>query len=205
MKLNRSFYSRDTITVAKELLGKVLVHNIGGQKLKGIIVETEAYLGLKDKAAHSYGGKRTKRVETMYGMPGTAYVYLIYGMYYCFNIVTEEVGIPEAVLIRGIQPLEGLDEMSKNRFGKTYANLNKNQKKNLTNGPGKLSMAFNIDKTLDKEDLCKNKLYLEKGNNDNFNIIETTRIGIDYGEEAKDYPYRFYIEGNPHVSVVKNN
>ncbi len=77
------------------------MHNINGQKLKGIIVETEAYLGLRDKAAHSYGGKRTKRVETMYGMPGTAYVYLIYGMYYCFNIVTEEVGIPEAVLIRG--------------------------------------------------------------------------------------------------------
>ena len=123
MKLNRSFYGRDTITVAKELLGNVLVHNIDGQLLKGIIVETEAYFGLEDKAAHSYGGKETKRVETMYGMPGTAYIYLIYGMYYCFNMVTEKVGIPEAVLIRGIEPLESLDKMSKYRFGKSLCSF----------------------------------------------------------------------------------
>jgi DNA-3-methyladenine glycosylase len=202
MKLDEKFYSRDTLTVAKELLGKVLVHNVDGKLLKGKIVETEAYLGTKDKAAHSYGGKRTKRAETMYEQPGRAYVYLIYGMYYCFNIVAEEEGVPEAVFIRAIEPLVGIDKMSINRFGKSYDQLSKQQKKNLTNGPGKLSIALNIDKTLDKEDLCGDKLYLEKGQENKFNIIETTRIGIDYAEEAKDFPYRFYIEGNPYVSKL---
>ncbi|MCF6460248.1 DNA-3-methyladenine glycosylase [Clostridium sp. Cult3] len=202
MKLDRNFYSRDTLTVAKELLGKVLVHNVDGKLLKGKIVETEAYLGIKDKAAHSYGGKRTKRVETMYGQPGRAYVYLIYGMYYCFNIVAEREGIPEAVLIRAVEPLVGIDEMSNNRFGKPYDQLSNYQKKNLTNGPGKLSMALNIDKTLDTKDLCGDELYLQKGQEKQFNIIETTRIGIDYAEEAKDFPYRYYIEGNPYVSKL---
>ncbi len=202
MKLDRSFYNRNTLIVAKELLGKILVHNIDGKLLKGKIVETEGYLGLRDKAAHSYGGKKTNRVETMYGDPGRAYVYLIYGMYYCLNIVTEEEGSPEAVLIRGVEPLEGIDEMSINRFGKFYHQLTKYQKRNLTNGPGKLSMAFNIGKTLDKENLCGNRLYVESGLEEDFNIIETTRIGIDYAEEAKDFPYRFYIEGNPYVSKL---
>ncbi|MCF6464486.1 DNA-3-methyladenine glycosylase [Clostridium sp. Cult2] len=202
MKLNRNFYSRDTITVAKELLGKILIHNIEGHKLTGMIVETEAYLGLKDKAAHSYGGRKTKRVETMYGAPGTAYVYLIYGMYYCLNIVTEKEGIPEAVLIRAIEPIENINQMALHRFGKSYEELSKYQRKNLTNGPGKLSMAFNIDKTQDKIDLCGDRLYLEDGGKEIFNIIETKRIGIDYAEEAKDFPYRFYIDGNPYVSKL---
>lgn len=202
MKLKREFYSRDTITVAKELLGKVLVHNYNGQLLKGKIVETEAYLGLKDKAAHSYGGRKTKRVEVMYGPAGIAYVYFIYGMYYCFNIVTQEEGIPEAVLIRGIEPIENIDLMAINRFNKPYKELTKYQKKNLTNGPGKLCMALNITKEVHNGlDLCGDILYLEEGNGENFNIIETTRIGIDYAEEAKYFPYRFYIEGNPYVSV----
>ena len=116
-------------------------------------------------------------------------------MYYCFNIVTEEKGIPEAVLIRAIEPIENIEQMALHRFGKPYEKLSKYQRKNLTNGPGKLSMAFNIDKTLDRENLCGNRLYLEKDSPDIFNIIETKRIGIDYAEEAKDYPYRFYIEG----------
>lgn len=202
MKLSRKFYSRDTITVAKELLGKTLVHHIEGDKLKGMIVETEAYLGLRDKAAHSYGGRITKRVETMYGLPGTAYVYLIYGMYYCFNIVTVKEGVPEAVLIRAIEPLDNVDRMALLRYGKPYKELSKYEKKNLTNGPGKLSMAFNIDKRLDKIDLCGDRLYLEDGDREIFNIVETKRIGIDYAEEAIDYPYRFYIEGNPYVSKL---
>lgn len=202
MKLNREFYSRNTLTVAKELLGKVLVHNINGEKLKGIIVETEAYLGIRDKAAHAYGGRKTKRVEAMYGLPGTAYVYLIYGLYYCFNIVTEKEGVPEAVLIRAIEPIEGLDLMAKNRFGISYDNLTKYQKKNLTNGPGKLTRALNIDKALNMIDLCGDRLYLEEGDNSEFNIVETTRVGIDYAEEAKDFPYRFYIQGNSYVSKL---
>ncbi|GFN35489.1 DNA-3-methyladenine glycosylase [Tepidimicrobium xylanilyticum] len=202
MKLNREFYSRNTLTVAKELLGKVLVHNINGEKLKGIIVETEAYLGIRDKAAHAYGGRKTKRVEAMYGLPGTAYVYLIYGLYYCFNIVTEKEGVPEAVLIRAIEPIEGLDLMAKNRFGISYDNLTKYQKKNLTNGPGKLTRALNIDKALNMIDLCNDRLYLEEADNSEFNIVETTRVGIDYAEEAKDFPYRFYIQGNSYVSKL---
>lgn len=202
VKLQREFYSRDTITVAKELLGKILVHNYNGKLLKGKIVETEAYLGINDKAAHSYGGRKTKRVETMYGPPGIAYVYFIYGMYYCLNIVTQKEGIPEAVLIRAVEPIENIDIMAINRFKKAYNELSEYQKKNLTNGPGKLCMAFDITKEKHNGmDLCGNKLYLEEGKRENFNIIETTRIGIDYAEEAKDFPYRFYIEGNPYVSV----
>jgi len=201
MKLNREFYSRDTITVAKDLLGKILVHNYDGNIIKGKIVETEAYLGINDKAAHSYGGRKTKRVETMYGPPGVAYVYFIYGMYYCFNIVTKEEGTPEAVLVRAVEPVENIDQMAINRFKKPYEELTRYQKRNLTNGPGKLCMALNIGKEQNGLDLCGDILYLEEGEKENFNIVTTTRIGIDYAEEAKDFPYRFYIEGNPYVSV----
>ncbi len=132
MKLNRDFYSRDTLTVAKDLLGTILVHNIDGHILKGKIVETEGYLGVTDKAAHAYGGRRTKRVETMYGPPGTAYVYIIYGMYHCLNIITVKEGVPEGVLIRGgIEPLENIDQMAINRFQKPYEELTKYQKKEI--------------------------------------------------------------------------
>ncbi len=203
MKLERSFYSRETLLVAQELLGKVLVHKTKGKIMKGKIVETEAYLGAVDKAAHSYGGKRTKRLETMYGPPGRAYVYIIYGMYYCLNTITRKEGIPEGVLIRAIEPLEGINIMAKNRFKKSLKDFSNYQKKNFTNGPGKLCMALDIDKRLDKEDLCGDKLYIEEGEKEKFNIIEAKRIGIDYAEEAKDYLYRFYIEGNPHVSKEK--
>lgn len=201
MKLTRDFYGRDTITVAKELLGNVLVHNVNGVLLKGRIVETEAYLGFEDKAAHSYGGRRTERVEVMYGPPGYAYVYLIYGMYYLLNIITEKEGIPEGVLIRALEPLENTNIMALNRFNKPYDELTNYERKNITNGPGKLTRAFNIGKELNGTDLCGNRLYVEEGEDKDFNIVETTRIGIDYAEEAKYFPYRFYIESNPYVSV----
>lgn len=199
-KLNRGFYSRDTLTVAKDLLGKILIHNTEGHVLKGRIVEAEAYLGLSDKAAHSYGGRITKRVETMYSIPGTAYVYFIYGKYNCLNIITAKEGVPEGVMIRGIEPIENIEQMAIYRFNKNMDELTKYQSKNITNGPGKLTMAFNIDRRLNKEDLCGDRLYLETGQEGKFNIIETTRIGIDYAEEAINYPYRFYIEGNSYVS-----
>jgi DNA-3-methyladenine glycosylase len=202
MKLNREFYARDTMVLAKDLLGKIIIHNTGSTILKGKIVETEAYLGVIDKAAHTYGGKKTKRVMTMYGLPGTSYVYLIYGMYYCFNIVAKEEGIPEAVLIRAIEPIEGIEEMAINRFGKPYKELSNYQKKNLSNGPGKMCIALNIDKSHNGEDLCGNRIYLESGEEEGFEIVETTRIGIDYAEEAKDWPCRFYIKGNPQVSKL---
>lgn len=199
--IDREFYNRDSLIVARELLGKVLVHEINGQRLAAKIVEAEAYMGIADKAAHSYGGKRTPRVEVMYGGPGFSYVFIIYGMYYCFNIVTREEGNPQAVLVRAVEPVEGLDLMAQNRFKKAYNQLTHSQKKSLTNGPGKLCRALLIDKSLNGEDLCGNKLYVEEGDNEKFNTISSKRIGVDYAEEAKDYPWRFYIEGNKYVSV----
>jgi DNA-3-methyladenine glycosylase len=191
--LNREFYNRDALIVAKELLGKVLVHELYGQKISVKIVETEAYMGINDKAAHSYGGRRTQRVEVMYGGPGFSYIFFIYGIHYCFNIVTREEGNPQAVLIRAVEPIKGLDIIAGNRFGKTYSQLSKSKIKNLTNGPGKLCKALAIDRNLNGEDLCGKKLYVEEGEGDKFSIVSAKRVGIDYAEEAKDYPWRFYM------------
>ena len=199
--VDREFYNQDSLIVAQELLGKVLVHEINGQKLAVKIVEAEAYMGVTDKAAHSYGGKRTPRVEVMYGGPGFAYVFLVYGMYYCFNIVTREAGNPQAVLLRAVEPAGGLDLIAQNRFNKAYNELTKSQIKNLTNGPGKLCKALAIDKSLNGADLCGDRLYVAEGDKEEFNIIAAKRVGIDYAEEAKDYSWRFYIEDNPCVSV----
>lgn len=200
-KLDRAFYNRDAILVAKELLGKVLVHEIGGQRISARIVETEAYMGVEDKAAHSYGGRRTPRVEVMYGSAGFAYVFMIYGMYDCFNIVTSEKEIPQAVLIRAVEPLEGTEYMAERRFGRSYEQLAKGKRRGLTNGPGKLCRALSLDRSFNGIDLCGSEVYLEEGKSDNLSIVATKRVGIDYAGEAKDYPWRFYIEGNEYVSV----
>lgn len=200
-KLSREFYNRDSLIVAKELLGKVLVHEVNGRKMTARIVETEAYMGINDKAAHSYGGKRTPRVQVMYGGPGVSYVFLIYGMYHCFNIVTREEGIPQAVLIRAVEPIDELELMAENRFNKTYQSLKKSEIIGLTNGPGKLCNALAIDRSLNGEDLCGNKLYVEEGEENGFQIVSAKRVGIDYAEEAKEYLWRFYIQDNKYVSV----
>jgi DNA-3-methyladenine glycosylase len=200
-KLERDFYNRDSVTVAKELLGKYLVHNVNGEKLTGKIVEVEAYMGPTDKAAHSYNNRRTERNEIMYGSPGFAYVYIIYGMYNCMNVVVEEINRPQAILIRALEPVDGLETMSKFRYNKKYNELSKSEKKGLTNGPGKLCKALNITRGQNGEDLCGNKLYIEENENkENFEVVTTTRINIDYAEEAKDYPWRFYIKDNIYVS-----
>ncbi|QGU94942.1 DNA-3-methyladenine glycosylase [Clostridium bovifaecis] len=198
-KLGKEFYKRNTLEVARELLGKYLIHEHEGNKLIGKIVEVEAYMGVEDKAAHSYGGRRTERTAVMYKEGGYAYVFQIYGMYYCVNVVTSEKEIPQAVLIRALEPVEGLDAMSENRYNKEYEELTNYQKKNLTNGPGKLCIAMNIDKELNGEDLCKEKLYI-LDNKEKFDIITSKRINIDYAEEAKDYPWRFYIKDNKYIS-----
>ncbi|MFT3984225.1 MAG: DNA-3-methyladenine glycosylase [Lachnospiraceae bacterium] len=200
-KLEREFYNRDSILVAKELLGKILVHEIGGQRTSAKIIETEAYMGLEDKAAHSYGGKRTSRVEVMYGNPGFSYLFMIYGMYFCFNVVTNEKETPQAVLIRAAEPLEGTEGMAQRRFGKPYEQLTKGQRRGLTNGPGKLCCALSLDRSFNGMDLCGNEVYIEEGESNNLRIVTTKRVGIDYAEEAKDYPWRFYIEGNEYISV----
>ena len=200
-KLDRDFYGRDTLSVAKSLLGKVLVHEINGKKLSGKIVETEAYKGIIDKAAHAYGNRRTKRTEALYGPCGFSYVFMIYGMYYCFNVVTESEGIPEGVLIRALEPLTCLEDMSLNRYEKSYDLLSKSQIKNLTNGPGKLCKALLIDKSQNRKDLCKSDLYIEGNTIENISIKSSKRIGVDYAEEAADYLWRFYIKDNACVSV----
>lgn len=200
MRLTREFYARETLQVAKELLGKILVHEVNGVKLSGKIVETEAYIGSVDKACHAYGGKKTPRVETLYGRPGIAYVYFIYGLYHCFNVITKEEGFPEGVLIRAIEPIEGIEVMSKLRFKKSYTELTKAEYKNLTSGPSKLCIAMDINKENNKQDLCSNELYIEDSEEE-VEIIEAKRIGIDYAEEAKDFLWRFYIKNNMWVSA----
>jgi DNA-3-methyladenine glycosylase len=200
-KLPRKFYNRDSVTVAKELLGKYLVHVIEGEKLVGKIVEVEAYMGPTDKAAHSYNNRRTERNEIMYGEPGFSYVYIIYGMYNCVNVVVEQPGKPQAILIRGLEPTKGLEIMSKFRYSKSYEELSKREVIGLTSGPGKLCKALNIDRSHNGLDLCGDELYIfEENEKSAFEMVSTTRINIDYAEEAKDFPWRFYIKDNPYVS-----
>ncbi|KOA20206.1 putative 3-methyladenine DNA glycosylase [Clostridium homopropionicum DSM 5847] len=202
-KLTREFYKRGTLLVAKELLGKYLVVNNENSILKGKIVEVEAYMGTVDKAAHSYSGKITERTKVMYKEGGYAYVYLIYGMYYCMNVVTSEENLPEAILIRAIEPINELDTMCRNRYGKSFKELNSYEKKNITNGPGKLCKAMNITKELNGEDLCGDKFYiLQNVKEEKIEIVSSKRIGIDYAEEAKDFLWRFYIKDNKFVSKL---
>ena len=197
MILPRSFYQRDTIAVSKGLLGKILVHESSQGSTAGRIVETEAYLGPEDKAAHSSGGRRTARNEVMFGEKGRAYVYFIYGLYYCFNVtVGDELGKPEAVLIRALEPVAGQNIMEKRR------NLTKAKLVNLTNGPSKLCMAMGISKLQNKLDVTIPPLYITDAPSiSEEKIVETTRIGVDYAGEWKSRPWRFFIEGNNYVSV----
>ena len=194
-KLPREFYTRsNVVTVARELLGKLLVVPApNGKRISATIVEVEAYRGPQDRAAHSYGGRRTKRTETMYGIGGTAYVFFVYGMYYQFNVVTNVAELPHAVLIRAVEPVEGIQLMRKRRHGQSDHNL--------SNGPGKLCIAMGIDRKLDAADLLGDRVWLEDSENINRSrIMSGPRIGIDYAEEWIDKPWRFWIRDNPYVS-----
>ncbi|MFU0826271.1 MAG: putative 3-methyladenine DNA glycosylase [Lachnoclostridium sp.] len=194
MKITRDFYLRDAVTVAKDLLGLTLVHETEEGITKGIIVETEAYMGPKDPAAHSYKKSPSGRTNVQYQEGGYAYVYLIYGMYYCMNIVTNKVNIPEVVLLRALEPIEGLDLMKKRRGTDKIVNL--------CSGPGKLCKAMGIDKNSYGMDLCGDRLYLENNHiYKDFEIVPSKRINIDYAGEAKDYLWRFTIKDNKYVSV----
>ncbi|MFW5657043.1 MAG: DNA-3-methyladenine glycosylase [Bacteroidota bacterium] len=199
MRFDKEFYLQDAVTLSKALLGHLLVRNVDGQEIVCRIVETEAYVGPEDKGCHAYQNKRTKRTETMFLPGGHAYIYLIYGMYYCLNVVARIQDIPEAVLIRAVEPLKGMDLIKKNRPMKTY------KPENLTNGPGKLCKALKIERELNGCDLIKsNDLFLVKdGTFQVSEIISTKRINIDYAEEYIDKPWRFYIKGNRWVSVNK--
>jgi DNA-3-methyladenine glycosylase len=185
--LNRKFYARDTLKVARTLLGKKLIRQINGLELTGMIVETEAYCGKEDSACHAHRGK-TLRNAVMFGNPGHAYVYFTYGMHYMLNLVTEDEGSPCAVLIRAVLPLAGIEEMEIRR---------KKKGPELTNGPAKLCQAFSINKSLNGWDLtCGKQLWLEDYKNiPAKSIITTPRIGIDYAEkEHKKAPWRFLYQ-----------
>ncbi|MDU2123505.1 MAG: DNA-3-methyladenine glycosylase [Clostridium celatum] len=201
MIIIKDFYNRSALDVAQDLLGKVLVREVDGKILKGKIVETEAYIGSIDKACHAYNGRRTKRTEILYDDPGVSYIYFIYGLYHCFNVVTNKKDVAEAVLIRAIEPINELDYISNIRYNKKYDELTKAQSKNLTNGPSKLCLAYLLNKDLNAIKLYeKGAVYITDDNNEDFEIVESKRIGIDYAEEAKDFLWRFYIKDNIYVS-----
>lgn len=194
MRMDAGFFKQDALTLARSLLGKVLVRQIDGQLYKARIVETEAYIGPEDKGSHAFNNRRTKRTEVMFWEGGHAYIYLIYGMYYCFNIVANQADKPEAVLIRGLEPLNHLEAIRRNRPIKSRKSVD------LTNGPGKLCQAFRIDKSLNGYNMVEGDLlYLEEGTEPH-HIQTTPRINIDYAAEYRDVPWRFIIVGNPYVS-----
>ena len=195
MKLPREFYTRsDVLVVARDLLGKKLVvPNRRGKRVAGIIVETEAYRGPVDRASHAWNNRRTNRTETMYGIGGTAYVYFVYGMYNQFNVVTSVENNPHAVLVRALEPIEGLDVMRRRRRGRLEYEL--------TSGPGRLCIAMGIDRGLDKADLLGDRVWIEEGVSVSpRQIARGPRIGIDYAEKWKDKPWRFWVRDNPFVS-----
>jgi len=194
-RLPRPFYSRPALEVASDLLGKVLVRRIGRKKLAGTIVETEAYVGPHDLACHASKG-HTPRTSIMFGPPGYAYVYMIYGFYFCLNVVTERPGYPAAVLIRAVEPLENVDLMRVLRN-------NPERETNIASGPGKLCMAMSIDKQLNGADLLGATIWIEDRNLDPGPIRTSPRVGVDYAGEYKDKPWRFFVDGNAHVSRVR--
>jgi len=194
MKLLQPYYcNTDTLQLSKNLLGKKLFTNFDNKLTSGIIVETEAYLGIDDKASHAYKGKKTNRTNTMYNKGGVAYVYLCYGVHSLFNIVCNIENIPHAILIRAIEPIDGIDIMKHRR---------KINEANLTNGPGKLSKALGITKRNNNQSLLENIIWIEDIDNEIFdkNILSVPRIGVDYAGKDATRPYRFYIKNNKWVS-----
>lgn len=194
-KLTRKFYLRhDVLTVAKDLLGKLLVAPApNGERVSGKIVEVEAYRGPEDRASHAYGGRRTKRTETMYGTGGVAYVYFVYGMYNQFNVVSNVANVPHAILVRALEPVEGIEIMRERR--QTHSD------RNLTSGPGKLCIAMGIDRALDGADLLGERVWLEEFETvSSRQIAKGPRIGIDYAQEWINKPWRFWIRDNTYVS-----
>jgi DNA-3-methyladenine glycosylase len=195
-KVPLSFYDRkDVVKIAEELLGKIIVTNIDGFFTSGRIVETEAYVGITDKASHSFSGKRTSKNEHMYSAPGTAYIYICYGMHQMMNIVTNKKEIPDAVLIRAIEPLEGIDIMLQ-RTKKDHAD------KTLTRGPGNVGKALGIFKHHSGLHLLDEQIYLlddgQKISKENIGVSK--RIGVESAGPDGLLPYRFFVKGNKYVS-----
>lgn len=199
-KVPLSFYDRDDVVqIAKELLGKIIVTNFNGEITSATILETEAYIGITDKASHSYNHRRTARNEHMYSPPGTAYVYICYGMHQMFNIVTNKKDIPDAVLIRAVKPVKGIDIMAK-RTGKDITD------KTLTRGPGNVGKALGIYKQHSGLFLLDKEIYLlddgKEITDDKIGISK--RIGVEGAGDDSLLPFRFYIKGNQYVSGKRN-
>ncbi len=197
-RLNQDFFIRkDTLRVARDLIGKLLVvPTSDGRRVSGMIVETEAYLGQMDKAAHSYGGRRTARNEITYAEGGHVYVFFVYGIYYQLNLVTGLAEHPHVVLVRAVEPVEGIEIMRERR--------GEMKDWNLTSGPGKLCIAFGITRELNGEDLLGDRIWVEEYRNFKKPEIETgPRIGINYAEEFAEMPWRFWLQGNEFVSRTR--
>jgi DNA-3-methyladenine glycosylase len=200
MRLNQNFFTRkNTLRVAQDLLGKLLVvpDPESGERVSGMIVETEAYLGVIDKAAHSYGGRRTQRNEITYAEGGRVYVFFVYGMYYQLNLVTGAADHPHVVLIRALEPVEGIELMRERRG--TMKDVN------LTSGPGKLCIALGITRELNGEDLMESeRIWVEEYRRvRKSEIASGPRVGIDYAEEFIHEPWRFWVKGNEYVSRAR--
>lgn len=196
MKLPLSYYlNQDVLYLARNLLGKVLYTNIGGEIAAGIIVETEAYNGVQDKASHAFGGRRTTRTETMYSMGGVAYVYLCYGIHHLFNVVTANKGEPHAVLIRAVEPLLGKAVMEKRRGMPA-------SKPTITAGPGSTAKALGIDRSADGTDLTGGQIWIEDLGIRYLAemIVASPRVGVAYAQEHALLPWRFFVRGNSYVS-----
>ncbi|MBQ0038295.1 MAG: DNA-3-methyladenine glycosylase [Clostridiales bacterium] len=201
--LCREFYIGDTVEISRNLLGKYLVRIIDGQPLVCRITETEAYVGSIDKACHAYGYHKTPRNAPLFGPPGYAYVYLIYGMHCCLNFVTNPEGEPEAVLLRGLEPVYGTQAIARARFGCSPDRMSAYQRKNFLNGPGKCCKGLSIDRSFNQIDLTVGNLFLCTSPVDvglpeaevpHYTVHTGKRIGIDYAEEAVDFPWRFWLE-----------
>jgi len=192
--LPREFYARPVLTVARACIGKLLVHRTTSGVVAGRIVETEAYRGPEDRAAHSFNGRRTARTEVMYGAPGFAYIFFVYGMHYQFNIVTTREGDPHAVLVRAVEPMLGVEQMAERRKLAPTS-------RELTNGPGKLCQAFGIGKSDYGADLCGSRLFLADG--PRTKTQASARIGIRYAQEWAEKPWRFFDPKSPYVSRAR--
>jgi DNA-3-methyladenine glycosylase len=194
-KLPHAFYlNEDVNSLARQLIGKVLFTQIDGQITAGLIVETEAYAGIEDKASHAYGSRFTDRTKTMYLHGGVSYVYLCYGIHNLFNVVTGPLNTPHAVLIRGVEPTVGTDLMLQRRGMPAL-------KPNLTAGPGALSKALGIDRSFNAKDLTGDEIWIEDGwAPDPSNIVAVPRVGVAYAADHALLPWRYYIKGNRFVS-----
>lgn len=193
--ITRDFYMRDVNAVAPELLGKLLVHETPEGIASGLIVEVESYAGPHDKGAHSYGNRQTERTKIQYGAGGFAYIFTIYGMYDCFNVVVNMPTKPEAILVRALEPVDGIELMKRRRKTENLISL--------CNGPGKLCGALGITKEQYGYDLCGSSLFIKPYEDvPEEQIMVSPRINIDYAEECKDYLWRYFIKENPHVSKV---